>query len=280
MAVDAILALIALATAVVGTLTTPPKWVKGLIIGMAALACLASLVKTRMDETDKQFVRTALIFSLHPSFGQEEALSDWARMAMAQDDCPTLKEIRVKSGLALLCYDFIFEKNNKREPTRADTPKKAVALTNTDLSNMLANDLTSSHWTSFPSFYRIFPGVRRAPNPNVEYVRKVADRDYDDDDDDQPARLEEEIGVIGEAMVKFVTGGSPDGFQPDANNGVEVTYQYGGQQHRISVSRQTVDDVPNRREAVLIGHFADVLRGELVSVVQDPNTIKGIITAK
>lgn len=57
---DTLLALIALAAAIVGTLSNPKSWVKTLIISLACAAALATIVKAYGDNSDKEYMKQAL----------------------------------------------------------------------------------------------------------------------------------------------------------------------------------------------------------------------------
>src|SRR5918912_2056590 len=61
---DTSLAIIALAAAVVGTLSNPKPWVKTLIISFACAAALATIVKAYGDNSDKEFMKAALDIQL------------------------------------------------------------------------------------------------------------------------------------------------------------------------------------------------------------------------
>jgi hypothetical protein len=60
MLTDVILVLIALASAIVGTITNPKPWVKACIIALACVAAAAMLFKAYDDNADKEFVKAAL----------------------------------------------------------------------------------------------------------------------------------------------------------------------------------------------------------------------------
>jgi hypothetical protein len=68
MGVDALLTAITLLVAIIGTLLKdPPKLVKAVLILLACLASAGSIVKASKDESDKQFMKTALTATLIPS---------------------------------------------------------------------------------------------------------------------------------------------------------------------------------------------------------------------
>jgi hypothetical protein len=98
MPVDVILILITLATAVIGTLSTPPRWVKGVIVSLAILTSGATIIKSYIDDEDKDFVKTALVNSL--SLSDTQAFSLLSRIAdniLLDDNCNWLDAYRIPS---------------------------------------------------------------------------------------------------------------------------------------------------------------------------------------
>jgi hypothetical protein len=61
---DTILVLIALASAIVGTITNPKPWAKVCIIALACVTGMAMLFKAYDDNSDKEFVRASLVAQL------------------------------------------------------------------------------------------------------------------------------------------------------------------------------------------------------------------------
>jgi hypothetical protein len=77
MAIDIVLTTITLIVAIVGTLIKDPKpRVQVALIGCAVLASTGSIIKSGNDESDKEFMKTALTSTLVPSTSSYEILSE------------------------------------------------------------------------------------------------------------------------------------------------------------------------------------------------------------
>src|SRR5262249_21311118 len=77
MAIEIFLTLITLMVAVIGTLLKDPsRSVNVFLIFLAVLAACGTVVKSISDESDKGFMKTALISSLNPSNSSYQKLCD------------------------------------------------------------------------------------------------------------------------------------------------------------------------------------------------------------
>src|SRR5580658_3121492 len=86
MFLDIILTLITLTVAVIGTmLKDPSRHVKGFLIGLAAVASLASIVKASGDASDKEFMKRAVISGLTPANSAYQNFTDEIEKQVAKN---------------------------------------------------------------------------------------------------------------------------------------------------------------------------------------------------
>jgi hypothetical protein len=143
MTVDIIIALIAAATAVIGTLSTPPIWVKIALISLAVLTLCAAIGKSYIDYEDKQFVKMALVASLSPSSTEVDKFA-WLTYTVIHDDhCNRYEYMHINDGVGIFCYELA---DNTKSPLPADPFTKVTILTNDNLAHLFATDLEEQQY--------------------------------------------------------------------------------------------------------------------------------------
>jgi hypothetical protein len=220
MLTDTILVLIALATAIVGTITNPKPWVKVCIIALACVTGMATLFKAHEDNADKEFVKAALgaeLSSTKPTraFGHvlEESL---ARVAQKHGLEPG-KSITKDAGTL-----YFFSKKG------SDTPVAAFNLSTEDAGDS---------FVKFVSRLSLDPvldsAMFKAPNPK---------------DSDQVGKILDEMSFVGNIAidedVPWVTTNTDFTFtttnQPSPL-GVTVSAQEGANNVSISLTSDFLD---------------------------------------
>jgi hypothetical protein len=273
MAVDVILVLITLVTAVIGTLSNPPRWVKVAIITLAASASCASIIKSYLDERDKDFVKTALINSLNPSSTKSAIFGDQAADALRDDYCNSIEYRRINDGMGIFCYDIKLDnKGKRRRPTPEDPFTKVLILTTNNLSTMFSNDLKEGGiLETVREEATLILGrnpwlLHKENNANVRLVKEIAQRRYDDDDDDQPARISEQIGILGEATFRLISGFNASGFYNDDTRGVRTYFNVKGHEGELVVKANEIDTLPNVVEVKILTEIGNRFRKEIIDL--------------
>jgi hypothetical protein len=149
---DILLAIVALAVAVVGTLSDHlTDGEKGILIGLAVLTCIFASIKAIGDDHDKKFMKVALIANLVPDNSSYAKLTPEIEAAGEKrhfDDSPCHHS---SDGMA--CF-FSSKSDNSIHAT--------VVLNRSEIAQMYANDLdkTSNDRLSKTVFDRIYKPIK------------------------------------------------------------------------------------------------------------------------
>jgi len=204
MTLEIMLAAITLIVAVIGTLLKdPPRRVKAFLIVLAALASIGSVVKAIADESDKEFMKTALISTLVPSNSSYERLwADVDESAKARGFDQDARCIHSIEGMTC----FLRSANDAKHGT--------LVFNKAEIAQMYANEISRKS--------------------NGRLIGDLFQQSY------VPADIHEEflekIGVLEFAVFFDLFGRFPSDYEYDDPIGVRIDFERDGKKQSVGFS--------------------------------------------
>lgn len=231
MMIDAVLTLITVLVAIVGTVTKDPSQrVKAFLITLAVLAGLGSIVKAASDNADKAFMDTALTSTLIPTNASYQKLTDEVEAVAKKHDFNDTSCVHSADGMSC----FLSQSHN--------FGPEVLVFDKLEIAKMYGNLIRK--------------------NDNSRLVEESFGRSFADDS--RKEELLDKVGILESSIYFQVFKGFPtDSYNYDDDFGVQITFERNGRKETVGLSPKELSSYDPKRAATYFGLLTDTFRNKL-----------------